>query len=141
MLFIFNPHHGEEHSNEISASGVAKSAAHEAAREAARVAVGAIAERMGMKTPENGESYKGGSCPTGRKVPKDWAYMEASGKVLRDLPDTWKAYKQDDAGRMDIIKMEYGELLKAKTDEEISHELIHLGSACLHYWRLINNAE
>lgn len=104
MLYIFNPHHGEEPS-------------------------------------QNAAEYKEGSCPTGRKVPKDWAYMEASGKVLKDLPETWKAYKQDDKGRMDIIKMEYQELLNAKTDEELSRELIHLGSATLHYWRLINNAE
>lgn len=75
------------------------------------------------------------------KKPKDWAYMEQSGKVLRSLPDTWKAYAQDEAGRMAIIKMEYAELLNAKTPEEISHELVHLGSATLHLWRLINHAE
>ena len=76
-----------------------------------------------------------------RQKPKDWAYMEQSGKVLRNLPDTWKAYAQDEAGRMAIIKMEYAELLNAKTPEEISHELVHLGSATLHLWRLINHAE
>ena len=75
------------------------------------------------------------------KKPKDWAYMEQSGKVLRNLPDTWKAYAQDEAGRMAIVKMEYGELLNAKTPEEISHELVHLGSATLHLWRLMNDAE
>ena len=75
------------------------------------------------------------------KKPKDWAYMKQSGEVLRDMPDTWKAYKQDEKGRMDIIKMEYQELLNAKTDEEISHELVHLGSATLHLWRLLNDAE
>lgn len=75
------------------------------------------------------------------KKPKDWAYMEQSGKVLRDMPDTWRAYEQDEKGRMAIIKMEYEELLKAKTDEEISHELVHLGSATLHLWRLLNDAE
>ena len=76
-----------------------------------------------------------------RERPKDWAYMEQSGKTLRDMPDTWKAYPQDEKGRMDIIKMEYGELLNAKTPEEMSHELVHLGSATLHLWRLLNNAE
>jgi len=76
-----------------------------------------------------------------RERPKDWAYMEQSGKVLRVMPDTWKAYPQDEKGRMDIIKMEYGELLNAKTPEEISHELVHLGSATLHLWRLLNHAE
>lgn len=76
-----------------------------------------------------------------REKPKDWAYMEQSGRVLRDLPETWKAYAQDEAGRMAIIKMEYAELMKAQTPEEISHELVHLGSATLHLWRLLNNAE
>jgi len=76
-----------------------------------------------------------------REKPKDWAYMEQSGKVLRDMPNTWKAYAQDEAGRMAIIKMEYAELLKAQTPEEMSHELVHLGSATLHLWRLLNHAE
>ena len=76
-----------------------------------------------------------------REKPKDWDYMEQSGKVLRNMPDTWKAYAQDEAGRMAIIKMEYAELLKAQTPEEMSHELVHLGSATLHLWRLLNNAE
>lgn len=75
------------------------------------------------------------------KKPKDWAYMEQSGKVLRNMPDTWKAYDQDEKGRIDIIKMEFEELLKAKTEEEVSHELVHLGSATLHLWRLLNDAE
>ena len=76
-----------------------------------------------------------------REKPKDWAYMQKSGEVLRDMPDTWKAYPQDEKGRMDIIKMEYAELLKAQTPEEMSHELVHLGSATLHLWRLLNHAE
>jgi len=76
-----------------------------------------------------------------RERPKDWAYMEQSGEVLRNMPDTWKAYAQDEAGRMAIIKMEYGELMNAKTPEEMSHELVHLGSATLHLWSLLNNAE
>ena len=82
-----------------------------------------------------------GSAKAEWKKPKDWAYMKKSGEVLRDLPDTWKAYAQDEDGRMAIIKMEYQELLNAKTPEEISHELVHLGSATLHLWRLINHAE
>ena len=81
------------------------------------------------------------SIPASKEKPKDWAYMEQSGETLRDMPDTWKAYDQDEKGRMDIIKMEYGELLKAKTEEEVSHELVHLGSATLHLWRLLNDAE
>ena len=81
------------------------------------------------------------SIPAERKRPKDWKYMEKSGEVLRDLPETWKAYDDDEKGRMGIIKMEYEELLKARTTEDISHELVHLGSATLHLWRLLNNAE
>ena len=95
----------------------------------------------GEEPVQNAPERKSYNMPASKPKPKDWAYMEASSKVLKDLPDTWKAYKQDDAGRMDIIKMEYQELLNAKTDEEISRELVHLGSAALHYWRLINNAE
>lgn len=95
----------------------------------------------GEASSKNAEERNSYAKATSKPKPKDWAYMEASGKVLRDLPETWRKYKQDDAGRMDIIKMEYQELLNAKTDEEISRELVHLGSACLHYWRLINNAE
>ena len=79
--------------------------------------------------------------PSEWKKPKDWAYMEQSGEVLRDLPETWDAYEDDEKGRMAIIKMEYEELMKAKTPKEISHELVHLGSATLHLWRLLNDAE
>ena len=89
---------------------------------------------------ENREAESGTVYPK-REKPKDWAYMQKSGEVLRDMPATWKAYPQDEKGRMDIIKMEYQELLNAKTPEEISHELVHLGSATLHLWRLLNHAE
>ena len=108
----------------------AESAAHEAAKEAARIGMNALAEHVGLKKAE----------PALQK-PKDWEYMRQSGEVLRDMPKTWRAYDQDEKGRMDIVKMEYEELLKAKTDEEISHELVHLGSATLHLWRLLNDAE
>lgn len=117
MILVFPNHYG--------AHEVAESAAHEAAKEAARIGMNALAEHVGLKPQK----------------PKDWAYMEQSGEVLRDLPETWKAYAQDEEGRMDIVKMEYQELLKAKTPEEMSHELVHLGSAALHLWRLINHAE
>ena len=93
------------------------------------------------KKSERKSEYKSSPASPEYKKPKDWAYMEQSGETLRDMPDTWKAYKQDEKGRMDIIKMEYQELLNAKTDEEISHELVHLGSATLHLWRLLNDAE
>lgn len=72
-------------------------------------------------------------------LPKDWAFMEQSGQVLRNLPATWKAYPDTEEGRMGIVKMEYGELLKAQTTKEKMHELMHLASACLHLWRLYND--
>lgn len=96
--------------------------------------------KHGESVDEPAEMQKGETKAKWQK-PKDWTYMEQSGKVLRDIPDTWKAYPQDEAGRKAIIKMEYGELMNAKTPEEISHELVHLGSATLHLWRLINHAE
>lgn len=63
--------------------------------------------------------------------------MEQSGKVLRDLPATWKQYPKDADGAMAVIKMEYKELLNAETDEAKMHELVHLGSACLYLWRML----
>ena len=134
MLILF-PEHNDA-SSDMTAGGIAKSAAHEAAREAARIAMDKLADHVGIKTSSAGQEQK-----VAWQKPKDWAYMEQSGRVLRDLPETWKAYAQDEAGRMAIIKMEYAELLKAQTPEEISHELVHLGSATLHLWRLLNNAE
>ena len=117
MLILF-PEHNDA-STDMTAGGIAKSAVHEAAREAARIAMDKLADHVGIKAPS----------------------AEQSGRVLRDLPETWKAYAQDEAGRMAIIKMEYAELMKAQTPEEISRELVHLGSATLHLWRLLNNAE
>lgn len=134
MLILF-PEHNDA-SADMTAGGIAKSAVHEAAREAARIAMDKLADHVGIKTASAGQEQK-----VAWQKPKDWAYMEQSGKVLKDLPETWKAYAQDEAGRMAIIKMEYAELMKAQTPEEISHELVHLGSATLHLWRLLNNAE
>ena len=73
--------------------------------------------------------------------PKDWKFMEMSGEVLDNLPSTWRQYPDTAAGRMSIIDMEYKELHDARRDEDVSHELVHLASACLHLWRRINNAE
>ena len=36
-----------------------------------------------------------------REKPKDWAYMQKSGEVLRDMPATWKAYPQDEKGHQE----------------------------------------
>ena len=74
--------------------------------------------------------------------PKDWAYMEQSGEVLANHPDTWQTYPNTIQGRMQIIDMEYCELQDAKAKgRDVSKELVHLGSATLYLWRLLNNAE
>ena len=77
--------------------------------------------------------------------PEDWAYMKMSGEVLKNLPDTWKVYPDTDEGRRAIIDMEYHELKQALAinapKEDVMRELVHLGSATLHYWRLLNAAQ
>ena len=70
--------------------------------------------------------------------PDDWPFMEQSGKVLANIPDTWKAYPNTEAGMMDIIKMEFGEVTRAGSPKERMAELVHLASACLHLWRHYN---
>ena len=85
-------------------------------------------------TASVGSENKGGK-------PKDWAYMEQSGRTLKHIPDTWKKYPHDLAGLTAIVDMEYGEFKNAKTDAEKSHELVHLGSATLYLWRYLNHAE
>ena len=75
------------------------------------------------------------------KPPKDWAFMKESGKVLDNIPDTWKAYPDNEQGRLSIINMEYNEFMKAATREDRMHELVHLASSCLHLWRMYNDAE
>lgn len=73
--------------------------------------------------------------------PRDWKFMEQSALTLNSLPETWTAYPSDEGGRMGIIQMEYGELMKAQTKEEKMHELVHVASACLHLWRLYAGIE
>ena len=72
--------------------------------------------------------------------PKDWKFMEQSGEVLADIPATWMAYKNDVEGMRGIISMEYHEFKKAENEKEMSHELVHLASACLYLWRHLNDA-
>ena len=76
-----------------------------------------------------------------KETPKDWAFMEKSGEVLASMPDTWKAYPDNEAGMMSVIDMEYNELKNAMTDKDKSCELVHLASACLRMWRRLNHAE
>lgn len=77
--------------------------------------------------------------------PKDWAFMEQSGKVLKDYPATWMQYPNTVEGVRAIVEMEYGEVMAACRDqlgaEAVSHELVHLASACLLMWRKLNHAE
>lgn len=77
--------------------------------------------------------------------PKDWAFMQQSGEVLKNLPATWMQYSNMVDGMVKIIEMEYGEVMGAVKDqlgtEAVSHELVHLASACLHLWRRLNHAE
>ena len=70
-----------------------------------------------------------------QKKPKDWEFMKQSGDVLRNLPETWAAYPDNEGGRIAIIQMEFNELMNAKGTEAREHELVHLASACLHLWR------
>lgn len=73
-----------------------------------------------------------------RKKPADYAFMEESEKVLNNHPDTWKVYPKTLEGAMAIVKMEYKELENAKDKE---HELVHLASACLYAWRMMNDKQ
>ena len=71
--------------------------------------------------------------------------MQQSGEVLKNIPATWMQYPNTVDGMVKIIKMEYGEAMGAVKDqlgtEAVSHELVHLASACLHLWRRLNHAE
>lgn len=73
--------------------------------------------------------------------PKDWAFMKQSGNVLKNHPATWMSYPNTIEGARGIIDMEYNEYKNASSYQDISHELVHLASACLLLWRKLNNAE
>lgn len=73
------------------------------------------------------------------RKPKDYAFMEESEKILKDIPYTWKAYPQTIEGAMSIIDMEHKELLAPNADK--CKELVHLASACLYAWRKLKNVE
>ena len=83
--------------------------------------------------------------PAPAAKPADWPYMEMSGQVLREPPETWKVYPDDVDGKRAIIDMEYHELQRAiainAPKESVMLELVHLGSATLAMWRLLNAAE
>ncbi len=71
-------------------------------------------------------------------LPDDWPFMEESGKILDNMPETWKQYPLNPAGKAAIIDMEYKEMVAAITKEDKKHELVHLASACLNLWRELN---
>lgn len=73
--------------------------------------------------------------------PKDWAFMKQSGNVLKNYPATWMSYPNTVEGVRGIIDMEYNEYRNVESYQDISHELVHLASACLLLWRKLNNAE
>ena len=94
------------------------------------------------KVPKEEAKYynsKKNECSCER--PKDWEFMKQSGEVLSNKPDTWKAYPDTEAGKVDIIKMEYNEFLNATTPDDMCHELVHLASACLCLWRKLKGIE
>ena len=70
---------------------------------------------------------------------RDQAFMEYSKEILNNIPDTWKAYPQTIEGAMSIIDMEHKELLQPTANK--SKELVHLATACLYAWRMLNHAE
>lgn len=79
------------------------------------------------------------NCPCLEEKPEDWPFMEESEQRLAETPDTWKRYPATPAGAMGIIEMEYNELKKAMTEEDVCHELVDLASACLYAWRMRHN--
>ena len=76
-----------------------------------------------------------------QQKPKDWEFMAQSGEILRNLPETWTAYPDNEGGRLAIIELEFKELMEAKGVEAREHELVHLASACLHLWRLYEHLD
>lgn len=91
--------------------------------------------------PEIEKEYKNTTSFSGSKKPKDWEFMKKSGEILENPPDTWKPYAHNLEGNIDIISMEFSELMKAETREDRMHELIHLATACLRMWRDCNDAK
>lgn len=95
------------------------------------------------KSHEEVEKKSGDAAPAAR--PADWPYMELSGQILKNPPETWKVYPKTEDGLFGIIDMEYHELQNAimenRPKEDIMRELVHLGTATLAMWRHYNAAE
>ena len=71
--------------------------------------------------------------------PEDIEFMHNCHEVDMHKPDTWKKYPNDINGANAIIKMEYDELVNAKTMADWEENLYHLSVACLHAWRIYND--
>ena len=65
--------------------------------------------------------------------PKKDSISDSVEKVVDNPPETWKVYPDTDAGRLSIIDMEYTEMKKTQTVDDLCSELIHLISACVYY--------
>lgn len=131
----------------ISKSGkVSQSTAKEITEKDHDKAVKALIEKVKAKAYEEAKMHFDAEKKEWTKdKPKDWAFMEQSGKVLKDYPATWMQYPNTVEGARAIVEMEYGEVMAACRDqlgaEAVSHELVHLASACLLMWRKLNHAE
>lgn len=64
----------------------------------------------------------------------DREYMEMCGKIDRNRPSEWNGYKNDPIG---IINMEFANLNKQTSKEEVIETLYRLSVACLNYWRFL----
>lgn len=73
-----------------------------------------------------------------KEKPSDYTFMEESERIMKNHPDTWNVYPKTLDGAMGIIKMEFKELENSK---DKSQELVHLASACLYAWRMLNDTE
>ena len=73
---------------------------------------------------------------TKKTEPEDIEFMHKCHEVDMHKPATWKKYPVDINGANGIIKMEYEELLNAKSMEDWEENLYHLSVALLHAWRI-----
>ena len=78
---------------------------------------------------------------TTKKEPEDIEFMHKCAEVDKCKPSTWDRYPNDINGSKAIIKMEYEELINAKSSNEFEENLYHLSVACLHSWRILNGRE
>lgn len=73
---------------------------------------------------------------TKRNEPEDIEFMHKCHEVDIHRPATWNKYSEDINGANSIIKMEFDELINAKSMADWEENLYHLSVACLHAWRI-----